>query len=721
MEAMRLGVVLMLGSGVGLCPLWAQDCSPAAPILPTGTLAASLDSSSCLLTDGTAYAAYRLDLPARGQIRMDLTGATADLLLTLRDASGARVDSGAGIRRAIEAGSYILVVNGRTPGQAGPYTVITAFTAEPGMLCSTWANIGRRQTVNGALGASGCLALDGTPYEAYTLTTRGSGSLTITASSVDFTPVVLVRSGDGRALVSSSSGTLSVAVGGDSRYAIVVSSADKTGAYQITTAFQEDDEETCRSTKLLALADGDNGADIGAITADSCYVTIPGNGDQSYYNYYDLTVSTAGLVDLSAVSGDFTPTLYLLDGAGNVMAIDSAGGGRDQNNVQSSLRTRIAPGSYTLQVFSDVQSGGKYSFKYSFRAGNPQPCAPLPVSSPVNPGDPITGKLSAESCRTSLGPGDLYSFLLPASGTLNLDMSALDFNTVLGIRDSKDNLVVRNDEVNGVTGAHITADLPAGAYTVVAASTAGAGSYRISWKFTERAIPPCAFAQTLDINGGYIQRLGPFSCRAANGQPVDYYQFTLPSDAVVVAVVTSREIDGFVTLLDSAGNVLRSDDNSYGQNDAAIVQYLPAGVYKLAARDASSRDGGLYEIDVRTGFGPRPPFCTPKGTLALDGSVTGAIDFSGCQYSDATFADLYRIDLTSDTRLDLSLVSNDFDAYLVLLDAKGNLVDEDDDSGGNTNARITPALPAGTYYAVVKPFGDYTAHGRYTLQAKHGD
>ena len=66
-------------------------------------------------------------------------------------------------------------------------------------------------------------------------------------------------------------------------------------------------------------------------------------------------------------------------------------------------------------------------------------------------------------------------------------------------------------------------------------------------------------------------------------------------------------------------------------------------------------------------------------------------------------------------------VAPDFDAYLILLDAKGNLADEDDDGGGNTNARITRALPAGTYYAVVKPFGDYTAHGRYTLQAKRGE
>jgi len=43
------------------------------------------------------------------------------------------------------------------------------------------------------------------------------------------------------------------------------------------------------------------------------------------------------------------------------------------------------------------------------------------------------------------------------------------------------------------------------------------------------------------------------------------------------------------------------------------------------------------------------------------------------------------------------------------------VVDQDDDSGGGTNARITRNLAAGTYYLVAKPFGDYTSHGSYTL------
>ena len=91
---------------------------------------------------------------------------------------------------------------------------------------------------------------------------------------------------------------------------------------------------------------------------DSCFVTIAGSGDQSYYNYYNFTLTAAGLVSASAVSGDFTATLNLLDAAGNILAYDSGGGGSDaQYDVVSSLRAQLPAGSYRLQVFSDLPFG----------------------------------------------------------------------------------------------------------------------------------------------------------------------------------------------------------------------------------------------------------------------------------------------------------------------------------------------------------------------------
>ena len=687
---------------LGLPLLCAQTCAPSR-LLPTGAISGSLDDSSCQLSDGTAYASYRLDLPSRGQIQFDLATPGADLILILRASSGARLDSGKVIHRPIEAGSYTLLVNGRTPGQLGAYSVQTAFTAEPGVMCTNFPNAGLNQTTAGTLGGSGCVMPDGTPYEGYWLTTLGWGNLTISVASTDFTTALILRDQDGYAIASDAS-QISVPVEGGSQYQIVVATSDQTGSYQVTTSFEPAPSETCRAKKTLADFDSDSAA----IAADSCSVATPQSGGLSYFNYYDLTVSAAGLADVSVSSKDFIPTLYLLDDCGNLLTIDSGGG---PGPGQSEIRLQLRPGNYSLQVFSSASSGGAYALAYQFTPGAPQLC----VSVIANRGDALPGALSPSSCRSSLGLADLYTFTLPAPGTLSVDLSSTSFSSQLAIRDPKDNLLVLDEDVQGLGVSHVSADLPAGSYTIAAAASSGSGSYQLTSKFTAHDIPPCTYVQALSIDGGYIQRLGPLSCRGADGQPVDLYEFTLPSDGVIAAIMTTREITGFLTLTDPSGNVLRSDYNSYGANDPLIVQFLPAGTYRLAARAAYGGVGGYYEVDLRNALGPRPPFCASKGKLPLNGSITGNVSFAGCQYIDATFADIYQIDLTSDTTIDLRLNSADFDGYLILLDAKGNVVDRDDNGGGGTNARINRSLGQGTYYVVAKPSSDYTSVGAYKL------
>src|SRR6185295_10875876 len=98
------GLILLLCLG-----LRAQTCVPTR-ILPIDQASGALDDSSCLLSDGTAYAAYRLDLSTRGKIQIDITGGPQ---LILQNSSGVKVDSGGGINRGVEAGSYTIIVNGR--------------------------------------------------------------------------------------------------------------------------------------------------------------------------------------------------------------------------------------------------------------------------------------------------------------------------------------------------------------------------------------------------------------------------------------------------------------------------------------------------------------------------------------------------------------------------------------------------------------------------------
>jgi len=108
-------------------------------------------------------------------------------------------------------------------------------------------------------------------------------------------------------------------------------------------------------------------------------------------------------------------------------------------------------------------------------------------------------------------------------------------------------------------------------------------------------------------------------------------------------------------------------------------------------------------VDIQFSPGDRPAGCLPIGDLAT-GPTQGSLGITSCQYRDDTFADLYRLQVATPGNVDIEMDSDDLDAFLELLDDKGNVVDSDDDSGGGTNARLTTAVDVGTYYVVAKPF-----------------
>ena len=634
-------------------------------MLPSGTLAGTLDGSSCLLSDGTAYQAYRLVLPDRGQIQINLGGTTNNLGLILRDGSGAQIASGVTIGQPLEAGSYTVLVDGQTPGQVGGYNVQTTFTPEPGMACANFDSIGLNDSVSGWLGASGCALPSGTSYDAYALNTLGSGTLTIAVTSPDFTPAVIVRQADGTA-VANGVAVQVVAVYANTPYEILVSTADALGAYQVTTSFQPAATETCVPQNTFSASASDNAS----VTTSNC-TGAADDGSLLYFTYYNLTVTAAGLADLSASSPAFDPTLYLFDQSGNLIASDTDGGGSTAALSQAGILAQLAPGNYTVEIATSNASGGAYAFNYQFTPGAPQPCA---LSAASLPGA-IAGILTPASCRdNALGLMDLYSVTLPAAGTLDVILASSAFSGRLAFRDTKDNLILLAEDDAGVGSTELVTELPAGTYTVAAAAISGTGAYQLTLNFTANPITPCTYIQPVDSNGGYIADLGEGSCTGPNGQPLDFYQFTLPAAGVVLAVMTSSQVDGHLTLTDSSGNFLRSDEDSYAPNDPLIIQYLPAGTYQLQARAASSTAGGLYEVDVRTTPGSRPPFCVPQGGLTTGASISAALNYTSCQYPDSTFADVYAFTVNSNAVVNLELDSIAFAAYLVLLDASGNVL-----------------------------------------------
>lgn len=92
--------------------------------------------------------------------------------------------------------------------------------------------------------------------------------------------------------------------------------------------------------------------------------------------------------------------------------------------------------------------------------------------------------------------------------------------------------------------------------------------------------------------------------------------------------------------------------------------------------------------------------------------------------SDDSFVDIYRLKLTTTTRLVMDMRSSEMDPVLVLTDAKYGELDIADDHLGSCNAHLDKTLPAGEYrllantYAVPKKC--ISNFGRYTLSITDG-
>lgn len=676
----------------------AQICVPAVRMAPGGVVAGAIAAGGCRLTNGAPYVEYSLVLPARGQFRLAAEPDGLPVRLVLRDGAGHQVASGESLSVSAEAGAYTVAAVPLDREQTGGFQLRSSFVAEPDTMCRYSAPAGLNETLAARLGAGSCRMPGGSPYDAYIVTALGPGTLEVELQSEEFAPAVILRGEDGRRLAASEDGRLEFQLTGDRRYTVVATAAapEAAGGYRLKLAFRPAEDAECRPMKTFT----ESGEDSGRITSSGCAITDPTYGERIPFNHYELEVAEQGFAELRLSGAGFDPALYLMDGSGSVIAHDTWTG-----SGQAAVRIALRPGRYSVLAFSQVPFAVSYTLQYTFRAEPPAVEPVLALSSEV----PVAGRLAAGSSgRAKEGIADVYEITTPAAGLIEAAMISQEFTPVLALRDDSGSRIVADTQGNG----QLAADLPAGVYSIVASTADAAGNYAIGYRFTARDLPACPAPAALEA--GYIGRLTDQSCRGPNGQPADFYQFTTPEDGVTALTMTSQWLDSVLSIEDAEGNVRRRDDNSLGQSDARLVQFLPGKTYRVAARGADGTPTGYYEIRRYFAPGERPAGCKPLRTVAPGDAVDAQLNFTACQFPDDTFADVYRLDLPETAAIQLALDSNEFDGYLLVLDTMGNIVAEDDDSGDGLNAALTTTLEPGSYFVVAKPV-ENNAVGAYRL------
>ena len=111
------------------------------------------------------------------------------------------------------------------------------------------------------------------------------------------------------------------------------------------------------------------------------------------------------------------------------------------------------------------------------------------------------------------------------------------------------------------------------------------------------------------------------------------------------------------------------------------------------------------------------------GSLSLGQAVTGSLDATDPKLPDSSHFDQWTYEGRQGERIQITLESSEFDAYLILARQSGGSMEsvaEDDDGAGEANARITAELPAdGTYMILANSYGE-GATGAYTLRVDSG-
>lgn len=157
----------------------------------------------------------------------------------------------------------------------------------------------------------------------------------------------------------------------------------------------------------------------------------------------------------------------------------------------------------------------------------------------------------------------------------------------------------------------------------------------------------------------------------------------------------SDEFDAYLEL-DGPNGYHREDDDSAGNLDARISDFLAPGDYTVTARTPYDEGGGLFTLSLEPRELPGDGELRNDGTIAPNDSLNGWYSGQDLTYQvEVEEAGMYQIDMQS----------SDVDAYLVLEGPNG-YYREDDDSGGNLDARIADFLEPGTYQLTAR-----TAYG----------
>jgi len=221
----------------------------------------------------------------------------------------------------------------------------------------------------------------------------------------------------------------------------------------------------------------------------------------------------------------------------------------------------------------------------------------------------------------------------------------------------------------------------------------------------------------LALNGSPITgRLGQgSSVLPVDNSFFDLYAFEGKAGQRVQIDMTSREIDSYLILLDPNGDEVTQDDDGGGGPNSRIVATLPAdGTYLLMANSYEAGQAGAYSLKAEATSARAGNVVNQGGFILRQEGILGSD--AAVLPSDGSLYKEYDFQGRAGQAVKIELASPDFDTYIALLDANGQLIGENDDASENDpNSTLTVTLPRSGVYRVIVNAYDKRGRGRYLL------
>ena len=361
-------------------------------------------------------------------------------------------------------------------------------------------------------------------------------------------------------------------------------------------------------------------------------------------------------------------------------------------------------------------------------------------------GDTVSGQIDSktyfELWQFDGNKGDRVRITMTGSGGLDPYLGLIDGAT--------EQVLAEDDDSAGNSNALIDMTLSAsGSFVIVATRydfDQGTSQGQYSLELAGNNSPtsnPAAPSEPQELEPGVffmgVMTLGePVTGEISANSYAQIYSVDLQAGTQIVAGMFAGEgssVDAYLIFATEAGDVLAEDDDSgaevFGNKTDALVSLTvqQTGSYLVVATRSgldAGKSAGAYMmfVGVPEPEEPQEPVSNelPPGMVYM-GDIAAGGTGSGTITSDA-YMHLYTLEGTAGDEITITATgTGGLDAYLGLLDPNDEVIAEDDDSAGGTDAQIAITLPeSGTYIIIMTRNGidQGTSTGDYTLQVTAG-